>query len=751
MASTNTWKSWLRGTKLDRAQGGEENSIKPLFTIDLDDEEQILNWHKQVWSVCEEMHDARTSMYMRNRDLYAGLHSPSRRRIGLLTDTLTEWGQSNYRVPEVSINHSFELTEQIVSKLSRFSTTVDVLPVNTEEGDRNAARASQRYADHLGDVHDLKSLFIRFVRDSRIGGESFIVVDYDPNKGDLHPSQKEAKKKGIRVPLLGEDGEQIYGESGEPLYIEKAQRVGDLDFRLRSVPEILLQPKKRWPLVEWYCEVDLVDVDELKALYKDKAGLIDEAYDTSQKRTTSTGEEIPNSIIKYTYVHKGVPNLDSGRKIVLIDNCVLYNDVNPFSGAPLNIVRLTDIDIEGELHGWSFINNIAVPQLVLNKLYTLWYKNIALGSHLYWLLPANARIARDKITNSASVIQYFGTQKPEIAVFRTVAPELLQLIDKIEQRILTVSRVQSTSRGELPPNVEAGVAISILEEQENQAMTPDIKKVNASVEKLYKLALGIAGDKFEKGDGRTARILGKEGEFLLEEVDVAKLSGPYDIKVKKATAFSQSKPLLIKEITQLEAMRPNFLSNEELYDLLDLGDRNKFYDITTAARRAAEFENERMREGRDVPEPTEDEYLLVHWDSHATFVQTPSYKIQSSQDVRELFRAHMITTEMRLIERAKKNVALAQKLAAIEYFPMFYDPDFELPEILMALQQGQILPALGVVETPEEEMGAQMQTPTELDPEGEAIPPAAPEEMGEVMPEEQFPPGEEPEPTGPQL
>ncbi len=746
----NTWKAWLKGSKLDRNVNQEENFIRPLWTVDLENEEAILDWHTRNLNVMEDRHNRRTSMYVRNRDLYAGVHNSATSRVGILADPLSEWGTAKFKVPEIVINDTFELTEQLTAKLSRFNANVDVLPVNVEEGDRNAARASQRFTDHVSETHNIKTLFIEFIRDSKIGGESYIFLDWDPNVGDKTPAQKKVKP-GERVPLLNEGGEQIVGEDGEPLYIEKVQRVGDFRITHRSVPEVLVQPKKRWNKVEWVCEIDPVDVDELKALYPDKAGFINDAS-TKKERLSGEEAEISNVLFCYTYWHKGVQFLDSGRKIVLVDGVVLFNDVNPFSGTPLPCIRLTDIDLQGELHGWSFINNIAIPQLVLNKLFTHIYKKIALGAHIYWLIPANARVARDKISNSSSVIQYFGVQKPEIATFNTVRPEEFQLIDRLRQGMLNVSRVQATSRGELPPNVEAGVAISILEEQENQAMTPDIKKVNAAIEKFFKLMLGIAGDKFEKDDGRTARILGKEGEFLLETIDKTKLSGPYDIKVRKATALSQSKALMVQQITQLEAMRPGIFSNAMLYDLLELGDINKFYDVQTAARRAAEFENERLKEGSPVPEPTKDEFLLIHWESHMTLVQSPSFKMQASEETRRLVEEHVIATEFFLVDKAKSNIALAQKLAMLEYFPAYYVPDFAIPEILAALQQAQILPMAGQVEEePPLPPGGIPPGADELAAEEEVAPAVLPGEMGESEIEDQLLNGEAPEQTGPLL
>lgn len=699
--SQNGWQAFLKGTRFDKYQQ-EEASAKPLWTVNLESDDAIVEWHKKVNETTQNVQDSRVATYIRNRNLYAGIHCEYTGRISLTKDPLADW-YNNSQKAELIINHCYELTEQWVAKLSAFSADVEVLPVNTEESDRNNARASQRYADDLADKNDFKGLFLRLIRDSKIGGETYLFVDYDEHKGDIHPDAKKANDEQLRIPLKDPKGKVVLGDDGTPLMVDTQKKVGDLVYRLRSVPEVLVQPKSRWTDVEWIREVELVDVDELKVRYPDKAGQINDSLGSS-KRSGSSISNSRNDIFVYTYWHKGVRQLDRGRKIVMLDDAILENGVHPFSGAPLNVVRLTDVDIEGELHGWSFLNNIAPIQMALNKLYTMYYTNIALGSHLYWLIHASSRVAKDRIRNAASVIQWHGVHKPEIATFRTVASEIPSMIEKLEQRIMTISRIQATSRGELPANVEAGVAIKILEEQEEQSAIPDVKKVNAAIEKLYSLSLGIAGDKYDKSDGRTARILGADGEYLMEIMDTAKLSGPYDVKAKKTTALSKSKAMMTQEITQLLAMKPDIFSSEEVYDLLQLGDRDKFYDNATAAKRTADLENMRMRQGDEVADPKAGEYHLVHWRSHMMELQTPSFKMKVAEDIREYFEDHLGVTEMLLVEQAKKNIKIATELAQEDYFPSFYVPDFSIPEILAALQRGDTVPLMGEAEMEEEAM-----------------------------------------------
>lgn len=740
MSEQNTWQAFLKGTTLDKSRQ-EDTSIRPLWTINLESEDDILEWHKRVSSELEDHLDERTRNYIRNRNLYSGNHHDLNGKIGIARDPLSDFLNSPNKQPEIIVNHSHELTEQWVSKLSAYSSEVEILPVNTDEGDRIKARAAQRYADDLSEKNDFKGLMLRLIRDSKIGGESYIVIDFDPNKGDLHPDAKKAENKGMRIPLRNSSGEVINGSDGKPLLVDTRKRVGDLVYRLRSVPEILLQPKSRWSDVEWFREVELMDADDLKVRYPNKATEISDAIGAA-KRTGRSNSMTGNDVFVYTYWHKRVDSLDRGRKIVLIEEAVLENIDNPIPEAELNIVRLTDIDLEGELYGYSFLNNIATMQFALNKLYTLAYTNIGLGSHLYWLIPASARVAKDRIRNSASVIQYHGNTKPEIATFNTVGSEIPAMIEKLEQRILTISRIQATSRGELPPNVEAGVAIGILEEQEEQSAIPDIKKVNSAIEKLFSISLAIAGDKYDKDDGRTLRVLGREGEYLIEALDTAKLSGPYDVKVRKTTALAKSKALAIQEITQLEAMRPGVFSNEEIYDLLELGQREKFYDVATAAKRTAEYENELFLDDREVSEPAMGEFHLVHWKAHMLKLQTPSFKATANEDTRKALEDHIEVTEMLLFEQAKESIALATELAKEAYFPAFYRPDFSITQVLLALQSGQQIPLLGEGDQGGQPAGAMLPGNPEMVtdiPQPEAM---SPEQSPDVPVAEQAIPGD---------
>ena len=117
----NTWRGFLKNTRLDRHVNEIDPALRPLWTIDIEDEDEILTWHKRVQDGTETLKNRRASDYQRRLDVYSGLHLNAKGRVGRIGQPTEEWGNPRFKVPEVVINHSYELTEQWVAKLSRFS------------------------------------------------------------------------------------------------------------------------------------------------------------------------------------------------------------------------------------------------------------------------------------------------------------------------------------------------------------------------------------------------------------------------------------------------------------------------------------------------------------------------------------------------------------------------------------------------------------------------------------------------------
>lgn len=651
---------------------GQSAPVKPLWTVNFEDEDEFLAWFKEAAESLADEHRERTERDLRNRDFYMGLQSLSLGREGIPRD---REGRPLEKFARVTINQCYELIEQWKSKMTRYPPAIAVIPSNDEHNDKIAAQLSKDFIDYLFYQNDIDDVLEDVASICRIDGEVFLFITWDKNKGDVHPDLREAKKLGERVPLIDPaTGEQMTGEDGNPLFIDERQKIGDVAYDVVQRKYVMRQPKSKWKDVDWIIKISSQDVDELRADYPEKAA---ELHLSGTERSSYieyfSADADWNETLVYELYHRSTRFLDAGRYIKFTDSVVLENGPLPYSHGELPVCRLTNIDIPDSQYGYSFIDQILLLQVMYNNLASIAYTNISLGSHLYWLVPKQGGVDISKLRNSASVIKYNAGMPPSIQQFNVVGQEIFKMLEFVEQAIQRISGIQGVSRGEPPAGIEAGIALAFLEEQENQRANVDIKKHNAFIKKLARMSLAVAGDYYDPSDGRTIRIVGKNNAYSTKALDVASLGQPYDIRVQRTTALSESKSGRLSQILALESRFPGKIPWEQVADMLDLASDEKFFTLASVAVKAAERENESMMEGRPVMDAVEFEEHVQHWYSHVKFMQTPSFKEDTPEYIKMLFIKHCKSHEFWIHTKLQTggNPLFAQRVMQLENFPAF--------------------------------------------------------------------------------
>jgi len=180
-------------------------------------------------------------------------------------------------------------------------------------------------------------------------------------------------------------------------------------------------------------------------------------------------------------------------------------------------------------------------------------------------------------------------------------------------------------------------------------------------------------------------VVGKNNQFSIKALDVAKLGGPYDIRVQRTTALSESKSGRLSQILALEGRFPNLLPREQVLDMLDLANDQQFYDLTTVSIQAAEYENEQMGEGVAVEPALDYEDHLLHLEVLLKYMQASSFKEDMPPERKALFNLHGMSHEYFI---HKKMVNPLYQAKVMEQFPGF--PFFSVPgQIGTPLAMGQ--------------------------------------------------------------
>jgi hypothetical protein len=402
----------------------------------------------------------------------------------------------------------------------------------------------------------------------------------------------------------------------------------------------------------------------------------------------------------YTFVAKRQPGMEKGRRIVFTRECVLENTISPYSMQGLPFVRFTDIDFPGELHGHSFFEIIKGLTGTYNNLTNIILRNLLLVSHPKWMVPAGSA-SIDKLGNDVTIVQYKGPQPPTLAVAQTTPPEVYNFRQQLKEEFQQIAGVFGVSRGETPPGIKAGVALQFLSEQESERYNELALKWNEMIRQAAELTLSVAHDYYDESDDRMVMVLGKNNDYMSEFFDVADLNHDYDIRIQNSSALPKSVAARTQTLLDLSERFPDKFTGEQVIDMLDLAQSDKFVDAATVAVRTAEAETEKLiqvtADEAQALAPTEFENHILHWRTHTRQVQEFSFKYKTPKDRQQNLIDHIRAHEMLMMDQAKVNPKFNEMLGQLEMFPMFFKLATEeqvMPEqMAMAPEQAAMAPA----------------------------------------------------------
>jgi hypothetical protein len=628
-----------------------DKEISPLWSIkDINDEKCLKDWMENTILACQDFYRDFFQIQMDNLLLYKGVHWLSADRQA--NRILDRQGFPNIRNPRVVINHLYDFVTQWVSRLTRYRPAVAIYPARSEQQDADDAKIAKDVLDFIWYKNRIDEMLQEFVRHMKIFGEAFLYITWDPQKGDLHPDWVKTQQGGQQVQILDSTGKPVLSEKGDPMFMDKAIRIGDLDYKIDAPWHTFDQPCRNRRNIDWSIHWEVQDVEYLKAKYPDKADKIHPDLDINHLYTGYRLDvaRLKNQIVTYELWHRSCEFMQKGRYIKYIKGQVLENMDLPYSHGAIPYLYLCDIDVPDQIRGVSFFQQLFPLQHQINAVASLIYKSLVLFAHPKIVMPEGAAEIQ-QLLNESTVCTYSGGVAPSLMANNPVSGELFTYLTKLEETAEKLSGVFTMSRGQAPSGVRAAKALRVLEEQEDKrAYITAIKYNNVGLVENAKMSLAVAGDFYDDSDGRLARIVGKDNEYKIRQFQAANLSKPYDIRIENTTALSQSPAARIDEITEL--MPLGLISQQQAINLLDLTASDEFKDIITRAARCAQSENDDILSGLQVAPPTETEDLVVHWKVHYQVMQSREYKEITPPERKAALEKHLYVTEYLMFEKA---------------------------------------------------------------------------------------------------
>ena len=667
------------------AFGEEEVNVrekmKPFHKVaEEGDDKKTLKWLNQAKDALLDQAQSRTRSQRENLLYYRGIPDAMDR-----SRPRNSHEKRLSKVRKFVVNHIFDLTETKVSQMTRIKPNVEVLPTNDEWNDRGAAKAVGLLIKHLWRTNNIDYIVMNMHRFARIFGECYLFVDWNPALGDLHPDYVMARDEGIPEITLP-DGTVIDVAGGEEV------RTGDIEYDLEVPWRVLLQRQNDYKDVEYLFRIVLDKTEDLQDTYPEQKEKI---KSTDNLKIFEMGDMadrfLEDHTLSFEFWHKGTAELPKGKWIKFTPEALLDNQDHKFTHRKLPIIRHTDLDVPDVLNGVSKYEMIIPLQNMHNNVSSLIAKNIYLMAHAKWMMPRGAcRI--EQLGNDNTVVQYQGPVPPQMVQVQPNPPEAYAFRDNVKNDMQSVYGSHGVSRGEVPKGVTAASALQFLNELESERATTDISKHTFMVKDIAKMTIAVAGDKYDRDDGRLVRIVGENNKYTIRSFDVANLNKDYDVRLDLSSGLPEQKSAKLQRVLDAMQRAPEMLSPERWQELLDFGDTDKLQSLVTAAVQSADSENEDLLAGREVAPPERYEDQIVHWDAHVKKMQSRAVKEDADPEYRAALEDHIKTHEKIMLDKAKSSPLFQAELAKLKLFPIYYHGNIAAPaskEHQEAMVQGQ--------------------------------------------------------------
>jgi hypothetical protein len=480
-------------------------SQDPFFTLKNKPKAALLQWLENEVVLREGFHSEFFKCCQWNLAAYSNNYH---KKPGKQSESLERGQHLNRRSSKYTVNHIYEMTENLISRMTRTKPAIEVIPANDEFQDKNSAKAVKLLMKHLWYINDIDFLLQKIHRHRLIFGNAFVEVNWNQEKGDLHPDY-------IKLRDANKLNEIGLANSDAPI------KVGDVEYKLQLPWHILLEQSDCFESSKSLIIKDLVHIEELKIDYPEKASEIKlNKADTRFDMQNMKDEGIGRHVWVYTFYHKADKHFPKGRKVKFINGVLLEEGDLNLSHGEFPVLRLTDIDVPGQLHGLSRYQQVLLLQNAHNNLSQSIMKNEFLMSAPKWMMPRGA-CKIEQLGNGRTVVQYQGNVPPQLVQMNPTSSTTFGFRDKIATELGQIFGIHPVSRGEPPKGITAAVALQFLNEQETERAISDIAKHNNLIVDIAKHTISVAGDFYKVDDGRMLRVLGKENKHLIKFFDAA--------------------------------------------------------------------------------------------------------------------------------------------------------------------------------------------------------------------------------------
>lgn len=565
------------------------------------------------------------------------------------------------------VSHISDLIDKRATDLSSLKPNFEITPPtdNITERTRMAARVTRPIATHIRNFNNLDLLFDENERSNTMYGNSFLQVDWDDTAGDR------------RIPPKSKRGKV---DKDEPKW------EGEVVIKQVLPWHILPYPSNHGFDTHTTIQIfEILNVEDARVKYKNPKIEPDARGSLYSFASPFASDILPDEVVVYRTVVPPNPFCPDGAMIYsTFDGTVLkkFVDRYPYSHGGYPWERHSDITAHGRVFSYSVMNLLKPMQWTYNLLGGMIKKSIFLTAHPKWMVTRGS-CNISSLANAVTIVQHKAGQQPQLARYDVVGADTTSFRDNVKLEMQKLAGSYGLSNGDIPPNTRSGIQISRLQSIEQKNRSYQMGKRNDFMRRVLLKSASVAGDYYPTtSPEHLIRMLGRTTAEQIGVLKEVKISTETAVKIQNSSGFSDDLAGRLEEVAFANEKLPGLLTPQEQADIIGVRSSSKFYDVTTAALRMAEAENEAFANGDDVLPPLMEQDHIQHWQTHVIDMQTKEHAMLPEK-IRLAKEEHLGMHEMMMekIANSPTGMAYKQKLMVLERWPVVFNPNNDLAAI----------------------------------------------------------------------
>ena len=504
---------------------------------------------------------------------YVFYNRKSRRMEALPTD---EGDKPRYRVRLVS-NQIAPNTQSLLSRLVKSKPQFFATPGQASYEAQKATQIAENLLDYWWDAFHLSEKREEAMMWAIIAGNGFWKVSWDDQVGPGMKVLLDPNGQPIVDPMVAHYFKRNLEESGvDADQFEKRIYQGEIRVDVLAPFDVLLDDAAQvFEDCKFAFCIHPMTAEEIKERYNVdlKPNAVNKYPDETLPGVlgasdTKSSENV--RVVYYGYFTRG-PKHPDGRFVVFTKNpnIILYDAPWPFPFEELPLIKFPGMRVPGQLWDSSVVEQAIPLQKELNRTLSqmIEYKNLTLKPQM--LAPVGS--LRQRITDEPGAIFEYNPvagKVPEAIPIPSLPSYVFEHLQDLGARLKDTFGLNEIMEGSVPPNVEAGVAIDLLQEAATDRLAPQIMLMEKGLERAGNLMLQLAQQYYK--EPRTMIITGSGSKPKVERFEDADLIKGMSVKVEAGSGLPRTRAGRQARVMQLLQM--GILSPTKAYKYLDMAD-----------------------------------------------------------------------------------------------------------------------------------------------------------------------------------